>query len=629
MLKINRFLLLCLVLVSLAVQAAPNKAFLLQMLDYVAVDYPEAVEQARVINQAEYQEMIDFADTIGDLIRQLDDKPVRSELVGQAGQLRQLIDEKASATDIASLVTLMRKGIIDNYRISVVPRQAPDLSKAEDIYNRQCASCHGETGYGDGAAGVGLEPAPTDFRDRERQGLRTLYGLFNTITMGVEDTGMVAYSHLSDHDRWSLAFYLGQLAAAGEADAHAPDPLQPPWNELGWLTTTAPDEALEQFGEAGRDWFLYLRANPKGYFSDKVQPLPFAKNKLLEAKFLYRSGQHKQALDSVLSAYLEGFELAEAAVKATSPILVSNVEKEMTLLRNLIKKQQDGERVEQQIALVLGLLDQAEEQLDSRKLSGMAAFTSSLIILLREGLEALLVVAALAAFLVKTGRRDAMRYLHIGWIGALVAGFITWYVATYIIAIGGAEREITEGIAALLAAVVLFYVGFWLHSKTPAVHWQRFIKESVDKALSAPTLWSLAGLSFISVYREAFETILFYQAIWTQAAGDGQNMILSGFVAAVVALLAIAWAMLRYGVRLPLRQFFSVTGIFLFVLATIFAGKGVVAMQEAGFIPVTPLEFNAIEILGLYPNAQGLVIQLLMVLLAVALLYRSQRSMAT
>lgn len=120
-------------------------------------------------------------------------------------------------------------------------------------------------------------------------------------------------------------------------------------------------------------------------------------------------------------------------------------------------------------------------------------------------------------------------------------GGITWLVSTTLIEIGGASREMTEGIAAITAALVLFYVGFWLHNKTSARQWQHFIESSIKKALSKGTLWGLAGLSFIAVYREVFETVLFYQALWIQTDGAGQDMIFYGLLTGSAVLLVLAW----------------------------------------------------------------------------------------
>jgi len=167
---------------------------------------------------------------------------------------------------------------------------------------------------------------------------------------------------------------------------------------------------------------------------------------------------------------------------------------------------------------VLALLQTARDSRTGESLSPWVAFVSALVILLREGLEAILVLGAMAAFLNKTGRRDGLPWLHGGWIAALGVGVLTWVVSNYVIAISGATREITEGITALIAAAVLFYVGFWMHSKLNAKRWQAFLQESMQRALNRRGLWALSGIAFIAVYREVFETVLFFQALWAEVS---------------------------------------------------------------------------------------------------------------
>ena len=178
-----------------------------------------------------------------------------------------------------------------------------------------------------------------------------------------------------------------------------------------------------------------------------------------------------------------------------------------------------AEDVQAKVATIEGLFDRAEATLDTGsddQAGATTAFVGALTILLREGLEALLLVIAMVAFLRKAERTDAMPYVHAGWIGALLAGGVTWLVATRLIAISGASRELTEGFAALIAAVVLVSVGIWMHGKSQADAWQRYIRQTMSKALSRGSVWFLFGLSFLIVYREAFETVLFYAALWSQ-----------------------------------------------------------------------------------------------------------------
>ncbi len=598
---------------------------LLQLVDYVGVDYAEAVADGQVINPAEYAEMLDFSAGIVRHTAGLPEGEIRQRLQQQAKTLSEIIVAKAAPTEISELTGAMRLAIINGYNVTVVPRKLPDLVRGALLYTEQCASCHGVTGDGNGPMAAGMEPPPINFRDYERYSQRTLYGLYNTITQGVADTAMQAYHELPAEDRWALAFYTGMLAAEEQAQAANSesllrDPALTPMLGVQKLTVITPAEAVSEYGEAGGQMMAWLRANPGALFS-RQSPLEFSRHRLDDVVAAYREGDRKQAYQIAVEAYLEGFELVEQGLNAVDSSLRLEIEQSMTGLRTGIRKGMPLNDLEAHVVVIKGQLDLAQERLDGRSLSGVAAFTSAFFILVREGLEALLVVAALAAFLVKTEHRNNMRYLHFGWIGALVAGLFTWWASVSLIEISGASREITEGVAALLATAVLFYVGFWLHDKTSAAQWKQFIQTNVKRALSTGTLWGLAGLSFIAVYREVFETILFYQALWVQTDTAGRTMVLSGFGVGVGVLAILAVVVMRYSARLPLRQFFSVTGILMFVLALVFAGKGIAALQEAGYIPVTPVSFPRVDLLGIYPNLQGLSLQLGLLLLALFLWY--------
>ena len=605
--------------------ATPDLPKLVQLIDYVGVDYPEAVAAGEIINEAEYAEMLDFTAAIREQSAQLPDSGAAADFAATARQLETLVHERAAPATVAATAAQLRHALIDHFDIVVVPRKAPDFVRARQLYANNCASCHGADGHGDGFDARGMEPPATDFHDSARWGQRTLYGLYSTITAGVGGTGMRAFDELSEDERWDLAFLVGGMAVTDTAAAAG----KAVWSgktkardlaELRRATVTTPAEAAARFGPEGRDLMAFLRTQPQVLFAN-ASPLEFARHTLAASLEAYHAGQRADAYKLAVTAYLDGFELVERGLDAIDPKLRLQIETEMVAYRNLLRNDHQLAPVEAKATEVQALLGTAADRLRSTTLSTGAAFVSAFVILLREGLEAILVVAALAAFLIKTERRDALPYLHVGWVGALVLGGATWVAAAYFIDFSGANREITEGVAALVAMAVLFYVGFWMHSKTSARQWKRFIDDSVKKTLSTGTLWGLAGLSFIAVYREVFETILFYQALWAQAEGPAQGMLLSGFGVGAVVLAVIGWLILRYSQRLPLRQFFSVTSIFMLVLAVVFAGKGIAALQEAGLLPIDPVNFPRIDLLGIYPNLQGLAVQAGLVLLAALLLW--------
>jgi high-affinity iron transporter len=211
------------------------------------------------------------------------------------------------------------------------------------------------------------------------------------------------------------------------------------------------------------------------------------------------------------------------------------------------------------------------------------------------------------AFLRKTDRPEMVGFVNGGWIAALAAGVLTWFAATYLIAISGASRELTEGFGSLFAAVILLTVGIWMHGKSNAESWQRYIKEKMTNALSRRSGWFLFILAFVVVYREVFETILFYAALW--AEGNGVAL-LAGALAAVGLLALIAWAMLRFSTSLPITKFFAWSSILIAVLTVVLAGKGVAGLQEAGIIGVQPWAWvPRIEVLGLFPTLQTVLAQ--------------------
>ena len=157
------------------------------------------------------------------------------------------------------------------------------------------------------------------------------------------------------------------------------------------------------------------------------------------------------------------------------------------------------------------------------------------------------------------------------WIVALLLGGVTWLISSKLIAITGAQREVTEGVTALVSAGLLLYVGFWLHNKANAAKWSDFIRGQISTAVKGGTLFGFALVSFFAVYREVFETVLFYQALWLESEGSAQTAVLAGFGVGTAALIVIAWLIARFSVRLPLGLFFGASSVLLAIMAVVFA----------------------------------------------------------
>jgi high-affinity iron transporter len=245
------------------------------------------------------------------------------------------------------------------------------------------------------------------------------------------------------------------------------------------------------------------------------------------------------------------------------------------------------------------------------------------IILLREGLEALLVVAALLAFLSKSGHADKQRWI---WTGAGVGVLLSIGVALVIqrvfsSATAGASRELVEGLTGLVAAAMLLYVSYWLHSKSSMRAWQKYVRERTSTALAGGGMFSLSLISFLAVFREGAETSLFYIGIAPSIAG--QDLAL-GIGLGTLALTVIGAVMLVFGVRIPLRPFFLVSSLLLYYLAFKFIGTGLHALQVAGVLPATPAAVPSWDPIGLFPTWETTVPQLALLVIAAGVLILSR-----
>ena len=616
-----RILLLFLVALGAISAPAPARAATVasevqtswRLLDYIAVDYREAVAGGKIVNPAEYQEMVEFSASVSARLATLPGGAQRTALIADAKALQGAIANKAEPTAIAARARGLAERLLTAYPVPLAPTAVPDLGRGAALYAESCASCHGGKGEGPNAAFAELDPPPIAFADRARARDRSIFGLYQVISQGLEGTAMQSFAHLPEEERWALAFHAGALAYG---DAKQGERV---WNEEEAVRRLVPDMAAlvamtpaELEAKIGADKaaavVAFLRANPGAVSANKPGSLQLARDHLRQSVEAYAGGDRDRAIDLALSAYLDGFEPVEAVLATRDGGLMTRVEQAMAGFRTAISGETSLPALRQRLAETEMLLDEAEAALAPEAENDVSTFLGAFAILLREGLEALLVVIAMIAFLRKAERTEALPYVHGGWVAALVAGAITWAVATYAIGISGASRELTEGFGSLLAAVILLSVGIWMHGKAQAEEWRRYIATKMQGALSRGSAWFLFGLAFIVVYREVFETILFYAALWT---ADNGGTIAAGALTAVVVLSVIAWAMLRYSRVLPITKFFAYSSILIAILAVVLAGKGIGALQEAGLVSVTPLAgVPRITMVGLFPTVEAVLAQL-------------------
>lgn len=593
-----------------------------RLLDYVAVDYGGAVSGGRVVSTSEFAEMNEFAGQIVSRLGQLPDKPAKAGLIRSANQLRASVAAKAEPSTVALQARSLAAALLAAYPVPLAPTSMPNLDRGAALYAQNCSSCHGAAGDGHGPNAAKLNPPPIAFTDGTRARQRSLFGLYQVITQGLDGTAMVSFDSLPSDDRWALAFYVGGFAfpqpqaAQGESIWRDDAAIRARYPNLAAFIGATPASLAADLGPGKGDAVTaYLRRHPEAIAAAPTGSLSLTRERLAASLKAYAAGDRKAASNLALSAYLDGFEPVEPILRARDAALMARIEGAMGDLRAAISAGRPLAEVEasnKQLAILFG---EAEAALSPDRASAASTFFGAFGVLLREGLEALLIVVAMIAFLRKTERSEMVGFVNGGWIAALAAGVLTWIAATYLISISGASRELTEGFGSLFAAIVLLTVGIWMHAKSNAESWQRYIKEKMTNALSRRSGWFLFILAFVVVYREVFETILFYAALWAEGNGGA---LLAGAGAAVGLLALIAWAMLRFSTRLPITKFFAWSAILIAVLTVVLAGKGVAGLQEAGIIGVQPWAWvPRIEVLGLFPTMQTVLAQAIAVAILV------------
>ncbi len=607
-------LALCSTLAQAEAPADATKA--LHLLDYIGADYPPTVEGGKVVDEGEYREQQEFSGVLAELVNGLPANPERDALEQGVQALRQAIEQRQDGSAVAHQARQLGARLAVAYEVSQAPVITPDPARGAALYAQNCSICHGDTGAGDGPAGVGLEPAPANLRDGQRLDQLSLFDLYNTLGLGIEGTEMPSFAdQLDERQRWDVAAYIASFTADPQAAKG-----DKTWN-IADLARQTPAEVAANEGAEAVAAFRAQRAQPPQVKRGPAQLLEYTSSTLDKSLAAYREGDHDQAYDLSVAAYLEGFELVESSLDNIDAQVRKDTEKSLMAYRQSLQDGLPAEQAAQRLAEAKVKLEQAAKLLGSDGLSWSLSYISGLLILLREGLEAILVLAAILAFLRNTGQQSAVRSVNIGWGLALVAGFATWALAAYVIDVGGAQRELLEGCTALFAAVMVLWLGVWMHDRRHAAAWQDYIKSSL---LSGGGRFGFAMLAFFSVYRELFEVILFYETLWLQAGPAGHQAVLAGGATALVLLVGLAWVILRGSAKLPLSLFFSINAALLCALSVVFAGHGVKALQEAGVLGTRPVPFFEFDWLGIHADAYSLSAQAV-ALLAIVVLYGRSR----
>ena len=349
----------------------------------------------------------------------------------------------------------------------------------------------------------------------------------------------------------------------------------------------------------------------EGQKAEVRDEIDFIREQLMATEIFYELGDTQAAYASARTAYLDSYEYVEIPLRAIAPDFTFEVEYQFATLRNQIN---DGAPIEDISTTIISLersLDESERLVSGTgTIAPMIAFISSFSIIFREGLEAVLILGAIITYLEASRNHKFKKYVHYGIGLAIGATAVTWVIASYIIEISGANRELIEAIAALSATAVLFYVSFWILNKIEHKRWMEFVKAKVFQASAAGGTSVFIMLSFFTVYREGFETVLFYQAMFSFAKYM-EFYVGLGFILGIVSLLGIYFGFRKLGKRLPLRALFGLTMGIGAYLSIAFLGNAIREFQVLDFIPYTSmlgtiprLDINVATMTGIYPTLE-------------------------
>jgi len=500
--------------VSGAFAAGDEAKRILALIDYIGGDYRNAVQGGKVVNADEYAEMSEFSARSLELFSQL--KSAEGDKAGIEKDLNALtshIQQKTGDDTVPQLAQQIKDRLIKTYSIATYPKALPNFEGAKQIYTQNCAQCHGESGRGDGPGRESMNPKtppPANFTDADFMAGLSPFKVYNTTTFGIDKTAMASFAALPDEQRWQVAFYVLALrfpaatAAAGESWLKGKS-LPANLAGVATLATSSDNELSDKIKKSfpnapNNDILAYLR---RGLLDKKSSdPLLIARTLLGEAAGIYRKGDKEKAYQKAIEAYLDGFEMAEPALFAKDAALGRSLEAQFTQFRNSIRQGVSAEEIQKQHAGIEAKLDQAAQMLaSSDDVSGYYAFLNSALIILREGLEAALILAAIIAMLRVMGATKSIRYIHFGWMLALAAGVLTWLAAQTVLTFSGQHRESMEGFISIFAAAALFYVGYWLHTRTEAKRWHAFIQDSAKRSFAQKYLRTRRHLFFRCVPR--------------------------------------------------------------------------------------------------------------------------------
>ena len=344
------------------------------------------------------------------------------------------------------------------------------------------------------------------------------------------------------------------------------------------------------------------------------------RTKLVDLLQQYKYGKFSEAFITSRSAYLDSYEGIEIPLRPINPDFTLDMEIKFAELRNMIQQHQPYSKIEAKVVEIRGGLDESERLVTGTGvIAPTLAFSTSFSIIFREGLESALIIGAIITYLEASRNAQYKKHVYLGILIAIIATIVTWFIARFIIDITGASKELIEAIAAISAVAVLFWVSFWILNKVETKKWIEFVKAKVWQATTTGSVMVFAMLSFFTVYREGFETVLFYQAMFSFAE-NMEIFVLLGLVLGLTVIISIVFMIRKLGKKLPLRVLFGLTMAIGAYMSIAFIGNAVREFQEVDYIPTTHLfgiiprlEINLAAMTGIHPTLETTIAQIILI----------------
>ncbi|HEY5370666.1 MAG TPA: FTR1 family protein [Hanamia sp.] len=541
-------------------------------------------------------------------------------------QLLTSIKQKKDKQLVSLNAQQIKKQLLALQLVDLSPQQYPDITEGRKLYNISCQSCHGAGGAGNGPLSASFTPPPVSFlKDSLMQFIPPMQ-VFNTARLGVKGTGMRAFDELSDKQLWEIAFFIKSLPfqnkASGNSDSLEKlyDQLQPGIS-LSDISQLSDMELQERLGndKSGLALAAIRLHRPS---NNENNSLRTTLSYLDAALAFYKNNRVADAEQKAIYGYLEGIEPVEQQLIAIDASIVPELERKMNAVRSAIKSNQPVTEVAQKIDDAKVSVNKAMVLMGGQTYSFWFSFLIAASILLREGLEAMLIIITILGLLKSLKASDAMKWVHFGWVTAVAIGIASWFLTGWLISFGAQYREAMEAIGSLSAVIILVYVGFWLHNKTEAKKWKQFVEVRITKMIDNKKMIGLAFISFIVVFREAFESVLFLSSLQLQVDEGSKNGIWMGALSAILVVVLLSKLLLQFSVRIPIQKLFKYSSFVILILAVVLAGQGVHAFQEGGWLSVTsiPINFHS-NVLGIYPTLQMYMAQLIILLISISILY--------